>query len=64
MADPPRSPNTEDDARRGADGPAASRAPRWVLILVALAAIALLGLMVVLHLTGIIGPGLHSAGTQ
>ncbi|HEV8274485.1 MAG TPA: hypothetical protein VGQ26_02150 [Streptosporangiaceae bacterium] len=59
MADPPRSPETEDEARRGADGGAASGTPRWLLILVAIVAVALLGLMVVLHLTGTLGPGRH-----
>ena len=59
MADPPRFPKTEDEARRGADGGLASSTPRWVLILVAIVAVALLGLMVLLHLTGILGPGLH-----
>jgi hypothetical protein len=59
MADPPRSPKTEDEARRGADGAAASSTPRWVLILVAIVAVALLGLMVLLHLTGTLGPGVH-----
>jgi hypothetical protein len=61
MADPPRPPETDDEAGRGADGGAASSTPGWVLILVA---IALLGLMVFLHLTGTLGPGLHSAGTK
>ena len=68
MADPPRSPETEDEARspetedearRGADGAAANSTPRWVLILVAIVAVALLGLMVLLHLTGTLGPGVH-----
>jgi hypothetical protein len=59
MADPPRSPRTEGEARRGADGAAASSTPRWVLVLVAIVAGALLGLMVFLHLTGTLGPGLH-----
>jgi hypothetical protein len=59
MADPPRSPETQDEADRGADGAAASSTPRWVLILVAIVAVALLGLMVFFHLTGTLGPGLH-----
>jgi hypothetical protein len=59
MADPPRPPETEDETRRGADGGTASGTPRWLLILVAIVAVALLGLMVVLHLTGTLGPGLH-----
>jgi hypothetical protein len=59
MADPPRSPETQDEADRGADRAAASSTPRWVLILVAIVAVALLGLMVFLHLTGTLGPGLH-----
>jgi hypothetical protein len=59
MADPPRSLETDDEARRGADGGASSRTPRWALILVAVLAVALLGLMVFLHLTGTLGPGAH-----
>jgi hypothetical protein len=58
MADPPGSPETQDEARGGADG-AASGTPRWVLVLVAIVVVALLGLMVFLHLTGTLGPGLH-----
>jgi hypothetical protein len=64
MVDPPRSPEPEDDARRPGDGGTPSGTPGWVLILVAIAAVALLGLMVFLHLTGTLGPGLHSAGTK
>jgi hypothetical protein len=59
MADPPRSPEPEGEARRDADGAPASSTPRWVLILVTIVAVALLGLMVFLHLTGTLGPGLH-----
>ena len=64
MADPPRSPKTKDEARRGTDGAAASSTPRWVLILVAIVAVALLGLMVLLHLTGTLGPCVHERGTK
>ena len=64
MADPPRSPEADDQARRGADGGAATGTPRWLLILVAIVAVAVLGLMVFLHLSGTLGPGLHSAGTK
>jgi hypothetical protein len=64
VADPPRSPDAEDEARRGADGGGARGTPRWLLILVAIVAVAVLGLMVFLHLTDTLGPGLHSAGTK
>ena len=59
MADPSRSPETGDDARRGADRAAPGSRPRWAVILVVAAAIALLALMVFLHLTGALGPGVH-----
>ncbi len=41
-----------------ADRPSSPR-PRWRLVLVVVAAIALVGLMVFLHLTGTLEPGLH-----
>jgi hypothetical protein len=37
---------------------------RWLVILVVVVAVAVLGLMVFLHLTGTMGPGLHQAGTR
>jgi hypothetical protein len=61
MADPPHSRETDDDTRRGGT---ASGTPRWLVILVVIVAVALLGLLVFLHLTGTIGPGLHQAGTK
>ncbi|HZD71560.1 MAG TPA: hypothetical protein VFA45_22410 [Actinomycetes bacterium] len=64
MADPPRSPDPGDHARRGADAGAGGGTPRWLLILGAIVAVAVLGLMVFLHLTGTLGPGLHSTGTK
>ena len=57
MADPPRHPGTEENAGVGPDGGAASKTPRWVLGIVI--GIALIGLMILLHLTGILGPGAH-----
>jgi hypothetical protein len=56
MADPPRSPQADDQAGRGTDGGAARGTPRWPRILLAIVAVALLGLMVFLHLTGTLGP--------
>ncbi len=59
MADPPRSPETEDDGSRGPDRGAATRTRRWPFVLGIIVAIALLGLMVFLHLNGTLGPGAH-----
>ena len=59
MADRPGSPETEGDAHRVPDDGAATSRPRWVLVLVVIVAIALVGLMVFLHLSGTFGPGLH-----
>jgi hypothetical protein len=59
MADPPRSRETEDDAGRGPNRGAPKSTPRWVFVVGVIIAIALLGLMVFLHLTGTLGPGGH-----
>jgi hypothetical protein len=59
MADRPRGPATEDNSGRGPDsGPAKAR-PGWLFLLGIIIAIALVGLMVFLHLTGTLGPGTH-----
>jgi hypothetical protein len=59
IADPSRSSEKSDGI--GADP---SRSPtggprRWVVALVIIVAIALFGLIVFLHLSGAIGPGIH-----
>jgi hypothetical protein len=59
MDDEPHSPGTEDDTRRGPAGRARKPRPRWGLVLGIVIAIALIGLIVFLHLTGAIGPGVH-----
>jgi len=59
VADPPHSPETEDDAGGGPDRGAANSTPRWVFVLGIIIATALLGLMVFLHLSGTLGPGVH-----
>lgn len=68
MADQPSSPETEGDDHRAPDrvpdGEAAPSRPGWVLVLLVIVAIALVGLLVFLHLTGTLGPGLHSAQPQ
>jgi hypothetical protein len=58
MADSPRSPE-RGDTGVGPDRRAASRPPRWMLVLVILIAIHLVVLIVLLHLTGTLGPGVH-----
>ena len=57
MTDPLRSPETTGGA--GPDPGADGRPRRWMFVLVAVLAIALLGLIVFLHVSGAIGPGLH-----
>jgi hypothetical protein len=52
MADPRRSRGTPKDG--GTDGP-----NRWVVVIGIAVAAAVLGLMIYLHLSGTIGPGIH-----
>jgi hypothetical protein len=59
MADPPRHPQTEDTTGVGPDRGAANSTPRWAFVLGIIVAIALVVLMVLLHLTGTLGPGVH-----
>jgi len=59
MADPLRSPEEADRARRGPEQDASRGTPRWVVVVAVGIAIALLGLIVFLHLSGAIGPGIH-----
>jgi len=59
MADPLRSPEDADRARRGPEQSEPSGTPRWVVVVGIAFAIALLGLIVFLHLSGAIGPGSH-----
>jgi hypothetical protein len=59
MADPPRYPETEEDAGPGPDDESTRGTPRWVFVLGIIIAIALVALMLLLHLTGTLGPGTH-----
>jgi hypothetical protein len=57
MADPPPYPDSGDDAGVGPDrGPPAGM-PRWVVVVGIVIAIGLVLVVVVLHLSGIVGPG-------
>jgi putative copper export protein len=56
MADPPPSPDLGDDT---ADRRSATARSRWVRVLAIALAIGLVVLVVVLHLTGTLGPGDH-----
>ncbi len=59
MADPLRSPDDTDGARRGPEQDASRGKRRWMVVVAIGLAIALLGLVVFLHLSGAIGPGIH-----
>ena len=57
MADPPSYPRTSDSAGAGTGNDAAPKRPRRAVIAVWAAVIALFLLMLILHLTGAVGPG-------
>jgi hypothetical protein len=60
MNDPPRPPETGAGAGPGPDrGTPGGGSPRWVIVLGIVLAIAVLGLIAFLHVSGAIGPGLH-----
>jgi hypothetical protein len=56
MADPPQYPDG-DDSDEGPDRK--KETPRWLTALGILMAVVVIGLVVFLHLAGIVGPGLH-----
>jgi hypothetical protein len=60
MADLPSHPGTDDDTGTGPGrgAPPASR-PRWIPVAGIVIAIVLVLLLIVLHLTGTLGPGGH-----
>lgn len=51
--------DTDDDTGLGSDRESPTRTPRWMSVLGIVIAIVFLLLIVVLHLTGALGPGLH-----
>jgi len=59
MDNPPRHPRSEQDTGRSPNWGTDRRPPRWVFVLGIIVAVALLGLMVLLHLGGTLGPGVH-----
>lgn len=59
MTDPSPYPDHSGDAGAGPDHGSPAGASRWVSKAGIFVAIGLLLLIVVLHLTGVIGPGLH-----
>jgi hypothetical protein len=59
MAHPPPYPDAGDDSGVGPGLPPADGAPRWVSVVGIIIVVGLVLLMIVLHLTGAIGPGAH-----
>lgn len=59
MSHSPRSPDRADDPGSPPDPGTESGPRRWVVVLGIVLAIAVLGLIVFLHLSGAIGPGTH-----
>ena len=59
MAELPPYRDPSDDTGVGPDRGSATSTPRWVPVLGIVIAIVLVLLLVVLHLTGVLGPGAH-----
>jgi hypothetical protein len=59
MADPHPDPDSGDNTGVGLSRGSATRTPRWVPVLGIVITIGLVLLLVVLHLTGVLGPGAH-----
>lgn len=59
MVHPPPYPDAGDDADVGTDREPTAGVPRWAAVAGIAIAIILLLLIVALHLSGVIGPGVH-----
>jgi hypothetical protein len=57
--DLPSYPDVEHDAGVGPEGGSAAGAPGWISVFGIVIVILVVVMLVVLHLTGAIGPGLH-----
>jgi hypothetical protein len=59
LADPPSYPDTRGDTGVEPGRRSATSRPRWVPVIGIVIAVVLVLLLVVLHLTGVLGPGAH-----
>jgi len=62
VADPPRYPDTGDDTGLGSGRGSTTSTPRWVKLAGIIAIALVLLLVIILHLLGGFGPGLHTPG--